>query len=112
LRDQDSGVGRLFICIPRWFFSGRSRRNGQPDEVEISVNEVVKLERHDFIGIVTVSSPPVNALNAAAHGGIIECIKSAVADPEIKAIVLTCAGRTFIAGADITEFGKPPKSNC
>ena len=74
------------------------------------MNEVVKLERHDVIAIVTVDSPPVNALSAAARGGILECIKSAVADPEVKAIVLTCAGRTFIAGADITEFGKPPKS--
>jgi len=43
------------------------------------------------------------------RGGILECIQSAIADPEVKAIVLTCAGRTFIAGADITEFGKPPK---
>ena len=73
------------------------------------MNEVVKLERHDVVAIVTVNSPPVNALSAAVRGGILECIKSAIADPEVKAIVLTCAGRTFIAGADITEFGKPPK---
>lgn len=73
------------------------------------MSEVVKLERHDEIGIVTVDSPPVNALSAAVRGGILECIKAAVADPAIKGIVLTCAGRTFIAGADITEFGKPPK---
>jgi 3-hydroxyacyl-CoA dehydrogenase len=51
----------------------------------------------------------VNALSAAVRGGILECMKSAIADPEVKAIVLTCGGRTFIAGADITEFGKPPK---
>ena len=76
---------------------------------ESSVSEVVKLERHDGVAIVTVDSPPVNALSAAVRGGILECIKSAIADPAIKAIVLTCAGRTFIAGADITEFGKPPK---
>ncbi|MGY3389708.1 3-hydroxyacyl-CoA dehydrogenase [Bradyrhizobium sp. USDA 3311] len=74
------------------------------------MSEVVKLERHDEVGIVTVDSPPVNALSAAVRGGILECIKAAVADPAIKGIVLTCAGRTFIAGADITEFGKPPKS--
>ncbi|OAF09369.1 3-hydroxyacyl-CoA dehydrogenase NAD-binding domain-containing protein [Bradyrhizobium neotropicale] len=74
------------------------------------MSEVVKLERHDEIGIVTVDSPPVNALSAAVRGGILDCIKAAVADPAIKGIVLTCAGRTFIAGADITEFGKPPKA--
>ncbi|TPQ38078.1 3-hydroxyacyl-CoA dehydrogenase [Bradyrhizobium guangdongense] len=73
------------------------------------MSEVVKLERQDDIGVVTVNSPPVNALSAAVRGGILECIKAAVADPAIKGIVLTCAGRTFIAGADITEFGKPPK---
>ena len=73
------------------------------------MSEVVKLERHDVVAIVTVNSPPVNALSAAVRGGIQECIRSAIADPEVKAIVLTCAGRTFIAGADITEFGKPPK---
>src|SRR5260370_2636967 len=75
---------------------------------ESSVNEVVKLERDDVVAIVTVNNPPVNALSAAVRGGILECIKSAIADPEVKAIVLTCAGRTFIAGADITEFRKPP----
>ncbi|PPQ14746.1 3-hydroxyacyl-CoA dehydrogenase [Bradyrhizobium sp. AC87j1] len=74
------------------------------------MSEVVKLERHDEVGIVTVDSPPVNALSAAVRGGILECIKTAIADPAIKGIVLTCAGRTFIAGADITEFGKPPKA--
>ena len=73
------------------------------------MSEVVKLERHDAIAIVTVDSPPVNALSAAVRGGILECIKAAIADSDVKAIVLTCAGRTFIAGADITEFGKPPK---
>src|SRR5262249_60061124 len=76
---------------------------------ERSVSEVVKLERHDVIGIVTVNNPPVNALSAAVRGGILDCMKAAIADPQVKAIVLTCSGRTFIAGADITEFGKPPK---
>ena len=72
------------------------------------MNEVVRLERHDVVAIVTVDSPPVNALSAAVRGGIKDCVKRAIADPDVKAIVLTCAGRTFIAGADITEFGKPP----
>src|SRR6201985_1600834 len=80
--------------------------NEKQTSKERSVNEVVKLERHDVIGVVTVNSPPVNALSAAVRGGILECIKAAIADPEIKGIVLTCGGRTFIAGADITEFGK------
>ena len=53
------------------------------------MNEVVKLERHDVIGIVTVNNPPVNALSAAVRGGILDCMKKAIADPEVKAIVLT-----------------------
>ena len=73
------------------------------------MSEVVKIERHDEIAIVTVDSPPVNALSAAVRRGIQECVQKAIADPAVKAIVLTCAGRTFIAGADITEFGKPPQ---
>jgi len=69
----------------------------------------VKVERRDGIAIVTVDSPPVNALSAAVRGGISDAIKSAANDPQVQAVVLTCGGRTFIAGADITEFGKPPK---
>ena len=76
---------------------------------ESIVSEVVKFERHDIVGVVTVNSPPVNALSAAVRRGILECIKTAIADPAVQGIVLTCAGRTFIAGADITEFGKPPQ---
>ncbi|MGJ4892219.1 3-hydroxyacyl-CoA dehydrogenase NAD-binding domain-containing protein [Bradyrhizobium sp. HKCCYLRH3099] len=73
------------------------------------MSEVAKLDRQDIIGIVTIDSPPVNALSAAVRGGILDNVKAAIDDPTIKAIVLTCGGRTFIAGADITEFGKPPK---
>ena len=73
------------------------------------MGEAVKLERHDEIAVVTVDSPPVNALSAAVRRGIQECVQKVIADPAVKAIVLTCAGRTFIAGADITEFGKPPQ---
>src|SRR5689334_5098699 len=89
----------------------RTAKSIQKQEIprSVAVSEVVKLERHDDIAIVTVDSPPVNALSAAVRGGIQQCIRSAIADPEVKGIVLTCAGRTFIAGADITEFGKPPK---
>jgi len=73
------------------------------------VSEVVQLERHDVVAVVTVNNPPVNALSAAVRRGILEKIQAADADPQVQAIVLTCAGRTFIAGADITEFGKPPQ---
>jgi 3-hydroxyacyl-CoA dehydrogenase len=73
------------------------------------VSEVVELERHGEIAVVTVDNPPVNALSAAVRRGVLQVVQTAVADSAVKAIVLRCAGRTFIAGADITEFGKPPQ---
>jgi 3-hydroxyacyl-CoA dehydrogenase len=60
------------------------------------------------IGILTVNNPPVNALAAAVRNGIKEGIEAFGQDPNIDAIVLIGGGRTFIAGADIREFGKPP----
>jgi 3-hydroxyacyl-CoA dehydrogenase len=73
------------------------------------VSEVVELERHGEIAVVTVDNPPVNALSAAVRRGILQVVQTALADPAVKAIVLRCARRTFIAGADITEFDKPPQ---
>jgi 3-hydroxyacyl-CoA dehydrogenase len=60
------------------------------------------------IGILTVNNPPVNALAAAVRNGIKEGVEAFSADSNIDAIVLIGGGRTFIAGADIREFGKPP----
>jgi 3-hydroxyacyl-CoA dehydrogenase len=77
---------------------------------ESPVSEVVKVERRDVVAIVTVDSPPVNALSAAVRKGILDGVTKAAADPQVQAVVIACAGRTFIAGADITEFGKPPQS--
>src|SRR5882757_4210791 len=60
------------------------------------------------IGILTVNNPPVNALAAGVRDGIKDGVEAFGADPNIDAIVLIGGGRTFIAGADIREFGKPP----
>ncbi|MBV8166997.1 MAG: enoyl-CoA hydratase/isomerase family protein [Alphaproteobacteria bacterium] len=60
------------------------------------------------IGILTVNNPPVNALAAAVRNGIKEGVEAFGRDANIDAIVLIGGGRTFIAGADIREFGKPP----
>ncbi|MGC3983278.1 MAG: 3-hydroxyacyl-CoA dehydrogenase NAD-binding domain-containing protein [Pseudorhodoferax sp.] len=62
------------------------------------------------IGVLTLNYPPVNALSQAMREAIVEGMREADADPAIKAIVLICDGRTFLAGADITEFGKPPRA--
>ncbi|MCJ7556049.1 MAG: 3-hydroxyacyl-CoA dehydrogenase NAD-binding domain-containing protein [Gammaproteobacteria bacterium] len=72
------------------------------------MNDVVSMQREGSVAVVCVDNPPVNALSQAVRAGIVEAIAEAGNDPEVKAIVLICAGRTFMAGADITEFGKPP----
>jgi 3-hydroxyacyl-CoA dehydrogenase len=59
--------------------------------------------------VVTVDNPPVNALSAMVRAALLEAIGRADADPSVKSIVIACAGRTFFAGADIREFGKPPQ---
>ena len=72
-----------------------------------AVNSVTDLSRAGEIAVVTINSPPVNALSADVRNGLRDGVAKAAADP-VKAIVVICAGRTFIAGADIAEFGKPP----
>jgi len=74
------------------------------------MSEVVSFEKRATVGVITIDSPPVNALSQAVRQGLVDCLTKARAEPGVQAIVLTCKGRTFIAGADITEFGKPPKS--
>jgi 3-hydroxyacyl-CoA dehydrogenase len=74
------------------------------------VNPVVSLARHGSAGVITVDSPPVNALSHAVRDGLHRAMALAAADAEILAIVIMCEGRTFFAGADITEFGKPPQA--
>ena len=59
--------------------------------------------------VVESDSPPVNALGHAVRDGLNEAAKKAAADPDIAAVVIACKGRTFHAGADIREFGKPPR---
>ncbi len=72
------------------------------------INAVVDLAREGDIAVITIDSPPVNALSAQVRAGVAEAMRQAIADDAAKAVVLICAGRTFCAGADITEFGKPP----
>ncbi|HYC63820.1 MAG TPA: 3-hydroxyacyl-CoA dehydrogenase NAD-binding domain-containing protein, partial [Reyranellaceae bacterium] len=73
------------------------------------MTDAVQRSTEGRIGILTVNNPPVNALAAAVRDGIKEGVEAFGKDPNIDAIVLIGGGRTFIAGADIREFGKPPK---
>ncbi len=71
------------------------------------MSDFVSLERRGSVAVVTVNNPPVNALGAGVRQGLVSCLEQANADTEIDIIVLLGSGRTFPAGADITEFGKP-----
>jgi len=73
-----------------------------------AINAVTDLSVDDGIAVVTLNSPPVNALSAPVRDGLAEAFRRAIADPAARAIVLVCEGKTFIAGADISEFGKKP----
>lgn len=73
-----------------------------------AINSVTDLTCEGDIAVVTLNSPPVNALSADVRNGLFRGANEALADPTINALVLICAGRTFIAGADISEFSKPP----
>ncbi|HIC27569.1 MAG TPA: 3-hydroxyacyl-CoA dehydrogenase [Gammaproteobacteria bacterium] len=74
-----------------------------------AINEVTNLEVNSNIAVLTLNSPPVNALSAKVREGLHVGVKQTTEDDNVKAVVLICEGRTFIAGADITEFGQAPK---
>ena len=73
------------------------------------MNNPVSMRRDGNVAIITIDNPPVNALRQAVRAGIKDCVIAARDDASVEAIILTGAGRTFVAGADITEFGKPPQ---
>ncbi|MFO1352492.1 MAG: 3-hydroxyacyl-CoA dehydrogenase NAD-binding domain-containing protein [Gammaproteobacteria bacterium] len=73
------------------------------------MNASVSSLKRGVIGIITIDNPPVNAASHAVRSGIVAAVQALDRDPEVAAIVLCCAGRTFIAGADISEFDKPPQ---
>jgi len=71
------------------------------------MGDVVELEKRGRIGLIQVDNPPVNALSQEVRQGLAQAIERVQSDPELAAAVIVCKGRTFIAGADIREFGKP-----
>ncbi len=72
------------------------------------MTDAVRYSREGAIGLIEVVNPPVNALGQAVRAGISAAIGQGIADPDAKVLVIYGEGRTFMAGADIREFGKPP----
>lgn len=66
----------------------------------------VSVSVSDHLATISIDHPPVNALSASVRQGLLDALRQTEADPQVNAVLLICMGRTFIAGADIREFGK------
>ncbi len=73
-----------------------------------AINAVTDLTNDGEVAVLALNSPPVNALSGPVREGIVNGVAKALTDKSVKALVLICEGKTFIAGADISEFGKAP----
>src|SRR5438093_5870902 len=71
---------------------------------------LVRFENVNGIGVITVDNPPVNALSPGVPEGIVAAVDKGNADPSVTAMVMIGAGRSFIAGADIRQFGRAPST--
>jgi 3-hydroxyacyl-CoA dehydrogenase len=72
------------------------------------MNSIVSVERRAALALVTIDNPPVNALSARVRAGLLETFAGLTADPGVQGVLIACRGRTFAAGADISEFGAVP----
>src|SRR5438067_11648377 len=79
------------------------------DVIEKPATSPISTRKHGDVLIVLSNNPPVNALSTAVRQGLVEAIAEAEAHDSVNAVVIACEGQTFFAGADITEFGKPPQ---
>jgi 3-hydroxyacyl-CoA dehydrogenase len=73
-----------------------------------STEDAVRLRVEGDVALILIDNPPVNAASQAVRAGLARSIAAAGADSAVKAVVIACEGRGFVAGADIREFGKPP----
>ena len=73
------------------------------------MSELVNMRTDGDVAVITIDNPPVNAMKYEVRVGLLDLVSRATGDAAISAVVIACAGRTFVAGADITEFGKPPR---
>ena len=73
------------------------------------MGDMVRLQRHGDLAVIEIDHPPVNALSNALRREILAAVQEFIADPVLRGAVLVCVGKTFIAGADLREFDKPPR---
>ena len=70
------------------------------------MTQLVACSTRDGIAVITIDNPPVNALSPGVPEGMLTALETAERDPSVRAIVMICAGRTFISGADIIALRK------
>ena len=92
-------IAITFVAVP----SGSKKKDW-----ESGVGDICAISVEGRIGVVVIDSPPVNALGINVRRALDDAFRAFASNPQVEAIVLMCGGRTFFAGADITEFGKPP----
>ena len=80
------------------------------DVMDKATTGPISARKHGDVLIVLSNNPPVNALSTPVRQGLVDAIAEAEADDAVKAVVIACEGQTFFAGADITEFGRPPQN--
>jgi 3-hydroxyacyl-CoA dehydrogenase len=83
---------------------------GEATKSDRPASDLVSVERLGRVAVVRADNPPVNALGHALRARLAETLFQLESDSTVKGVVVACAGRTFFAGADATEFGKPPRS--
>src|SRR3954453_23341462 len=79
------------------------------DVMDKPMTSPISTRKHGDVLIVLSNNPPVNALSTPVRQGLVEAIAEAERDDSVRAVVIACEGQTFFAGADISEFGKPPQ---
>jgi 3-hydroxyacyl-CoA dehydrogenase len=79
------------------------------DVLDKPATSPISTRRHGDVLVILSNNPPVNALSTAVRQGIVDAIAEAESDDAVRSVVIACEGQTFFAGADITEFGKPPQ---
>jgi len=93
--------------------SGTAKRTNwgtaMEDLMDKPTTSPISTHKHGDVLIILSNNPPVNALSTAVRQGLVDAIAQAEADDSVTALVIACEGQTFFAGADITEFGKPPQ---
>src|SRR5215470_18954850 len=73
------------------------------------MSELVSMRTDGDVAVITIDNPPVNAMKHEVRARLLDLVSRAAGNPDVSAVVIACAGRTFVAGADITEFGRPPR---